>query len=91
MSKIPSFFKIPKHKQFEYNPRHYDLGKEALLQQLDNVEKSDEGKVRSELLRNKFRSQRNNFRKSSNSQKQYIIRIVIIILIFAISFYFLLK
>jgi hypothetical protein len=40
--RIPSFFKIPKSKIFDYKPRHYDKRKEA-LEQLKNKGKRTKG------------------------------------------------
>ena len=40
--RIPSFFKIPKSKIFDYKPRYYDKRKEA-LEQLKNKGKTTKG------------------------------------------------
>ena len=40
--KLPSFFKIPKSKQFEYKPMHYDQSREELATRISRIEKEVE-------------------------------------------------
>lgn len=37
--KLPSLVKIPKHKRFEFVPRHYDEQKEELLERVEKIKK----------------------------------------------------
>lgn len=35
---IPTFFRLPKHKTFQYNPRYYDERKERLQVRIKQIE-----------------------------------------------------
>lgn len=88
---IPSFFRTPKPKHFNYIPRYYDEQKENLEERIRNIEiemgvKEGEAyrpRIRKGHMSNYFR------RKQKRVQKQSNIRLVIIILILLLVSYFL--
>jgi len=88
---IPSFFRTPKPKSFNYIPRYYDEQKEDLEERIRNIE-MDMGVNKGEAYRPTIRKgQMSNYfrRKQKRVQKQSNIRLVIIILLLLIISYFL--
>lgn len=88
---IPSFFRTPKPKPFNYIPRYYDEQKEELEERIRNIEREmgvDKGEGYRPTIR---RGQMSNYfrRKQRRVQKQSNIRLVIIILILLLISYFL--
>jgi len=88
---IPSFFKINKHKQFNFIPRYYDPQKEGLEERIRSIEQ-EMGAKEGEAYRPTIRKgQMTNYfnRKKRKAQKQSNIRLVIILLIlFFIAYLF---
>ncbi len=88
-----SFFKTPKHQQFEYKPRYWNPRKEELERRLDLVHKSQEGnpdamKARiSTGLRRQYQSDSKS-RSQQNFRRSMLLIAVIVALIF-ISYLFL--
>ena len=88
---IPSFFRTPKPKPFNYIPRYYDEQKEDLEERIRNIE-SEMGVKEGEAYRPQIRKghMSNYFRrKQKRVQKQSNIRLVVIILILFLISYFL--
>ena len=88
---IPSFFRTPKPKPFNYIPRYYDEHKEELEERIRNIER-EMGVKEGELYRPTIRKgQMSNYfrRKQKRMQKHSNIRLVIIILILLLISYFL--
>ena len=42
--KIPSIVKIPSHKRFDFQPRHYDPVKEELQERVERIKREHEAK-----------------------------------------------
>ena len=87
---LPSFFKINKHKQFDFIPRYYDPQKEDLEKRIRSIEQemgANEGEAYRPSLRKGQMS--NYFRgKKRKAQKQSNIRLIIILIVlFLISFF----
>ena len=88
---IPSFFRTPKPKPFNYIPRYYDEQKEDLEERIRNIE-VEMGVNKGEAYRPRIRKgQMSNYyrRKQKRVQKQSNIRLVVIILILLLISYFL--
>jgi hypothetical protein len=88
---IPSFFRTPKPKQFNYMPRYYDEQKENLEERIRNIE-LEMGVKEGEAYRPRIRKgQMSNYyrRKQQRVKKQSNIRLVVIILILLLISYFL--
>lgn len=86
---IPSFFKTPKNKQFNYSPRYYDERKERLEKILNENPDSKEENYQGNNIRGQFKSK---FRKSTEKRRNSNLRmVVIIIILFIITYFFLLK
>lgn len=88
---IPSFFRTPKPKPFNYIPRYYDEQKEDLEERIRTIER-EMGVNKGEAYRPTIRrGQMSNYfrRKQRRVQKQSNIRLVIIILILLFISYFL--
>ena len=88
---IPSFFKINKHKQFNFTPRYYDPQKEDLEKRIKSIEQEmgvNEGEayrpsIRKGQMTNYFRG------KKRKAQKQSNIRLIIILIVLFLISYFL--
>jgi len=79
---IPRFFKLPKNKQFSYQPLYYDPLKEAKEERRKRLEregtvKSDEG-FTPRISRGVMREY---FRKEQVARKQSNIRLIVIIMV----------
>ncbi len=87
---LPGFFKINKHKQFNFIPRYYDPQKEDLEKRIRSVER-EMGAKEGEAYRPTIRKgQMSNYfnRKRGKAQKQSNIRLIIILIVlFLISFF----
>jgi hypothetical protein len=92
--KIPSLFKTPKHKTFNFKTRYYNAEKEAfeerirLAQQEGNMISKDVEAVK-DRIRYKFQNRRSSIKLADN--KSRILRIVILFMILSAIFYLLLK
>ena len=88
---IPTFFKINKHKKFNFIPRYYDPQKEDLEERIRSVEREmgvKEGEAYRPTIRKGQMSSYFN-RKSRKAQKRSNIRLIIILLIlFLIAYLF---
>ena len=88
---IPSFFRTPKPKPFNYIPRYYDEQKEDLEERIRNIE-IEMGVKKGEAYRPTIRKgQMSNYfrRKQKRVQKHSNIRLVVIVLILLLISYFL--
>ncbi|MDR1199256.1 MAG: hypothetical protein LBK94_09655 [Prevotellaceae bacterium] len=56
-----TFFKIPKHRSFDYKPRYYDTEKEKLNERIRKIEESTEQSNDGEYV---FKRENINFRKN---------------------------
>ena len=87
---LPSFFKINKHKEFNFIPRYYDQQKEKLEKRIKSIEQ-EMGVKEGEAYRPTIRKgQMSNYfnRKKGKAQKQSNIRLIIILMVlFLISFF----
>ncbi len=86
---LPSFFKINKHKEFNFIPRYYDSQKENLDKRIKSIEQ-EMGVKEGEAYRPTIRKgQMTNYfnRKKGKAQKQSNIRLIIIVIVlFLISY-----
>jgi hypothetical protein len=88
---IPSFFRTPKPKRFNYIPRHYDEQKEQLEERIRDIER-EMGVTKGEAYRPTIRKghMSNYFRrKQRKTQQQSTIRLIIIIIILCLISYYL--
>jgi len=88
---LPSFFKINKHKEFNFIPRYYDQQKEKLEKRIKSIEQ-EMGAKEGEAYRPTIRKgQMSNYfnRKKGKAQKQSNIRLIIILLVLFLISYFL--
>ncbi|MCK4661898.1 MAG: hypothetical protein KAT68_03455 [Bacteroidales bacterium] len=86
---IPRFFKIPKHRQFNYIPRYYDERKEAMEERLKRAKRENgEGNDKEPYKPNIRGQMRGYFKKNIKEKKQSNIRLLVILLVlFLISYY----
>ena len=86
---LPGFFKINKHKEFNFIPRYYDSQKENLDKRIKSIEQ-EMGVKEGEAYRPTIRKgQMTNYfnRKKGKAQKQSNIRLIIIVIVlFLISY-----
>ena len=86
------FFKIPRHKTFQYKPRYYDEQKEQLQERIKSIEqemgiKHESNMQRSSIIRGSFRM---NFERNRSMKKKTNYRLIIIILILTLLVYMIL-
>ena len=91
---LPVFFKLQKHKRFNFVPRYYDERKEELKKKVEKInqeiEKVENSNVSTYVpnIKGQFRRY---YRRSSSKSKQHsnIRLIIIIIVLFLIAYYLL--
>lgn len=91
--KLTGFGKVPRHRKFDYIPRHYDPEKEALLDRVDrhSPDKSNSDKMKARItdsLRQGYvgdASYRKALVKKSNMRLFYIIVLLVIISYFVLG------
>ncbi|MCP4520496.1 MAG: hypothetical protein GY827_02175 [Cytophagales bacterium] len=79
--KLPSFFKTPRHRQFEYQPRYYDEVKEDIEKRTQRIKAElnkdlDSDEVRVSQIRGSFQ----NARQETETRKIPFIFVLIILL-----------
>jgi hypothetical protein len=83
--KIPSLFKLPRHKYFEYKPIYYDETKERIKERREQLKKegliNDDKKLGLIKYRINQRFQRNLHQKEVRQANSRIIFLIIIILL----------
>lgn len=82
---LPSFFKTPKHKQFEMPTRYYNERKERVQKARDKAEKKQSG----ELEKGHFSSTWK--KKSTMGDRTSSLRVAMIIVILCLIAYWILK
>jgi len=83
--KLPSFFKTPKHKQFEMPVRYYDERKERIQKARNKAEKKQSGNVEKGHFSSSWE------KKSTMGSGTSSVRIAIIIVILCLIAYWILK
>ncbi len=88
---IPRFFRVPKHRQFNYQPIYYDEQKEQLEERIKNIEaehgiKNGEGDART-MTKGSFSHYYERKRKTTRYSNTRLI-IIIIFLLFITYFLF---
>jgi len=90
------FIKVPRHKQYEYQPRYWDPEKEKFEDRLRNRQEAKEGSVQG--MRNRVRSgfRQKGFLKDQSYRKRETFRsnirlLAVIIALIGISYIFLTK
>jgi len=83
--KLPSFFKTPKHKQFEMPVRYYDERKERIQKARNKAEKKQSGNVEKGHFSSSWK------KKSTMGSGTSSVRIAIIIVILCLIAYWILK
>ena len=79
--------KVPKHKKFDYTPRHYDAQKEELMQRVEaakgnsdvNIEAS-KGRIKSQLRRGRNNNPALRSKQVVKSNKMILAIVVILII-----------
>lgn len=82
---IPSFFKLPKHKEFNYSPLYYDERKEELekkKKEASNISFSEKPITIKGFFKDRAKSNRKSAVNKSN------IRLIILILIMFLVLYY---
>ena len=79
--KLPSFFKLPKHKEFEFKPRYYDAHKEEFEKRIENTKNEISGKYKLGI-RNLYNKKRGKYSESQKKLSNFRIAIIIMILLF---------
>lgn len=89
--KLPSLFKTPRHKKFEFKPRYYDEAKERINERREQLKKeglnSDDEKIGLIKYRINQKFQREEYRQNIK-QANYRILIVIIIILLVLYYIF---
>jgi hypothetical protein len=84
-----SLFRIPKPKQFKYEPIFYDERKEALKQREQQIKQelgiADETLPRISNIKGKFKSQ---FKRNKTADKKSNVRLAIILVVLIVLAYF---
>lgn len=90
--KIPSLFKTPRHKQFEFKPRYYNEAKERINERREQLKKegwaSDDEKIGLIKYRINQKFQRQQYRQGI---KQSNIRIILVIVLILLVLYYIFK
>ena len=89
---LPVFFKLPKHKRFNFVPRYYDESKEELKKKVENSNPGRDVTRNSSTYVPNIKGQfRRYYRRSTNKSRQHsnIRLIIIIIVLFIIAYYLL--
>jgi hypothetical protein len=83
--KIPSLFKIPRHKNFEYKPLYYDEAKERINERREQLKKegltNDDKKLGLIKYRINQKFQRNQLQKEVRQANTRIILLIVVILL----------
>lgn len=83
--KLPSFFKTPKHKQFEMPTRYYNERKERIQKAIDKANKNQSGEFEKGHFSSSWK------KKSTMSTGSSSLRVIIIIVILCLIAYWILK
>ncbi len=88
---IPRFFRVPKHRQFNYQPIYYDEQKEQLEERIKNIEaehgiKDEDGNTRT-MTKGSFSHYYERKKKTTRYSNTRLI-IIIIFLLFITYFLF---
>ena len=90
--KIPSLFKTPRHKNFEFKPRYYNEAQERINERREQLKKegfsSDDEKIGLIKYRINQKFQRQQYKKS---KKQANSRIFIVIALILLVLYYIFK
>lgn len=86
---IPGFFKLPKHKDFNYTPLYYDERKEE-LEKLKNEAAGISFSEKPIMMKGFFRDRSKSNRKSALN-KSNVRLVAIIIFLFLLLYYFFYK
>lgn len=88
---IPSLFKTPRHRQFNYRPIYYNQQKEELQERIRKIEqemgvnKKEDSNYRPGIQRGQMRG---HFRDVKRLKRQSNVRLLIILLaLFALAYY----
>ena len=88
--KLPSLFKTPKYRKFDYNPRYYDPVKEEVEERVQRIKREmGEGEADSERPRKSAIRFRRDTQSKTTKQSNH--RLIIIIIVLSIVAYLLLK
>ena len=91
---LPSFFKRQKYKSFEYSPRYYDESKERLQERYNRIQSELDGRRNPELsgsFRENLRESWERNKKSPSPHAPSMVRMVVIALILALLFFYILS
>jgi hypothetical protein len=86
---IPRFFRIPKHKQFNYQPIYYDEQKERLQERINEIEQEFGIKKGEEQMRTMTRGSFSHYYNRKKKTQRYSTTRLILIIIFLlfVSYY----
>ena len=86
---IPRFFKVPKHRQFEYKPIYYDEQKEQLQERIKNIEKEYGVNNGEEQIRTMTKGSFSHYYDRKKKTQRYSTTRLILIIIFLlfVSYY----
>ncbi len=79
---IPSFFKTPRHKQFNYEPLYYDERKEKLQERIKQIEQEYGVKKGEEYVRSLTKGSFSHYYERKRKTQKYSTTRLIIIMIF---------
>ena len=89
---IPRFFRLPKHKQYNYQPIYYDEQKEKLQERIKDIEKEygiENGKEYTRSMsKGSFSHYHNSRRKTQRYSTTRLILIIIFLLFVAYYLFF---
>jgi hypothetical protein len=94
--KLPSLFKTPQHKSFNFKTRYYNAEKEAFEDRIKKAQQegshiSNDAEAVKERIRKKFQEKRKTNSPPANSNRSRILRIAALFIILSSLFYWLLK
>lgn len=70
--KLPKIMKVPKHRSFSYNPRHYDAKKEDLERRVEQGKMKSGGDT--EALKSRIRTDLRNSRNTDPQLRSKLVR-----------------
>ena len=79
---IPSFFKTPQHRQFNYEPLYYDERKEKLQERIKQIEQEYGVKNGKEYVRSLTKGSFSHYYERKRKTKRYSTTRLIIIMLF---------
>ena len=79
---IPRFFKIPQHKQFDYQPLYYDERKEKLQERIKRIEQEYGVSNGKEYVRSMTKGSFSHYYERKRKAQKYSSTRLIIIIIF---------